>query len=586
MSFEGWDFSCPDWEERLTQGLTPIPALPIDETEGQCAVDYYNKLRLPDVPGQPTLGEVSGEWFRDIVRAAFGAVRRESLKGSTALVPVQHRMVGELFLLVPKKNSKTTNSAALGLVWLLMNTRPNVDGIIVGPTQEVADKCFEQAANMIKLDPYLEKRFQIIEHKKTIIDLKINEKTGKPCNAKLKIKSFDRKVVTGSIPAFAIIDELHVMAHSHAASKVLAQIRGGMITNPESLLVIITTQSDGPPAGVFKEELDYARGVRDGKVTDNVRMLPVLYEFPERVQAATDKPWRNPKLWTMVLPNLGRSVFIDRLRAEYLTAKEKGIESETVWASQHLNIQIGLGLHTDRWPGADYWLQAARPELDLATILATSDVCVVGIDGGGLDDLLGLAVIGRHAETRVWQHWAKAWGDAEFVRERRKSIVPTLEGFEKDGDFSFVDDLQEAYFEIAEICLGIRAQGLLPEESGIGMDPEGVGPIVDALIEVGFRIEDIRAISQGYKLNAAIKSAPVKLKNGTFVHCGQALMSWCVGNAKTENRGNAQIVTKGASGTGKIDPLMALFDGVQLMSWNPVASNGGEISIPDNYLVG
>lgn len=585
MSFEGWDFSCPDWEVKLKRGETPIPNLPIDETEGQCAVDYYNKLRLPDVPGQPTLGEVSGEWFRDIVRAAFGAVRRVDLKGTTSLVPVTHRMVGELFLLVPKKNSKTTNSAALGLVWLLMNTRPNVDGIIVGPTQEVADKCFEQASNMIKLDPYLEKRFQVIEHKKTIIDLKINEATGKPRNAKLKIKSFDRKVVTGSIPAFAIIDELHVMAQSHVASKVLAQIRGGMITNPESLLVIITTQSDGPPVGVFKEELDYARAVRDGKVTEDVRMLPVLYEFPEAIQASEHKPWRNVKNWPMVLPNLNRSVFLDRLQAEYRTAREKGIESETVWASQHLNIQIGLGLHTDRWAGADYWLRSAREGLDLAQIMATSDVCVVGIDGGGLDDLLGLGVIGRHAETRAWQHWGKAWGDGEFVRERRKSIISTLEDFEKDGDFVFVDDLQEAYEEIAQICADLREAALLPEDNGIGMDPEGVGPIVDALIEAGFEIEDISPISQGFKLNNAIKSAPVKLKNGSFVHCGQPIMTWCVSNAKTENKGNAQIVTKAASGTGKIDPLMALFDAVQLMSWNPVASNGDAISIPADHEV-
>ncbi len=585
MSFERFSFSCPDWEEKLRRGETPIPSIDIDEVEAQCAVDFYDKLRLPDVPGQPTLGEVSGEWFRDILRAAFGAVRKVDLKGTTGIVTL-HRMVGELFILVPKKNSKTTNSAALGIVWLLMNTRPNVDGIIVGPTQEVADKCFEQASAMIKLDPYLEKRFQIIDHKKTIIDLKIGEETGKPLNAKLKIKSFDRKVVTGSIPAFAIIDELHVMAQSHMASKVLAQIRGGMITNPESLLVIITTQSDGPPAGVFKEELDYARAVRDGRITEDVRMLAVLYEFPESIQSAPEKPWRDLKLWPMVLPNLGLSVFLDRLSAEYRTAREKGIETETVWASQHLNIQIGLGLHTDRWAGADYWLAAGRTDLNLQSIIETSDVCVVGIDGGGLDDLLSLGVIGRHAETKIWQHWAKAWGDDKYVRERRKSVVPTLEDFAKDGDFEFVDDLHDAYEEIADICMQLRDAGVLPEEDGIGMDPEGVSLIIDALIERGFRIEDIRSISQGYKLNAAIKSSPVKLKNGSFVHCGQPLMAWCVGNAKTELRGNAQIVTKAASGTGKIDPLMALFDGVQLMSWNPVGSSGGAISIPDDYRVG
>jgi phage terminase large subunit-like protein len=37
-----------------------------------------------------------------------------------------------------------------------------------------------------------------------------------------------------------------------------------------------------------------------------------------------------------------------------------GDEEVQRWASQHLNIEIGLGLKSDRWRGADYWEQAAE----------------------------------------------------------------------------------------------------------------------------------------------------------------------------------------------------------------------------------
>ena len=70
-------------------------------------------------------------------------------------------------------------------------------------------------------------------------------------------------------------------------------------------------------------------------------------------------------------------------------------------------------------------------------------------------------------------------------------------------------------------------------------------------------------MSQGYKLMGAIKTAERKLLDGTLRHAGQALLAWAVGNAKIELKGNAVMITKQLAGTGKIDPLMAVFDAVR-----------------------
>jgi phage terminase large subunit-like protein len=50
---------------------------------------------------------------------------------------------------------------------------------------------------------------------------------------------------------------------------------------------------------------------------------------------------------------------------------------------------------------------------------------------------------------------------------------------------------------------------------------------------------------------------------------GQSLMAWAVSNARVEPKGNAIIITKQASGTAKIDPLMAAFNAIALMAMIP-----------------
>jgi phage terminase large subunit-like protein len=224
----------------------------------------------------------------------------------------------------------------------------------------------------------------------------------------------------------------------------------------------------------------------------------------------------------------------------------------------------------DRWPGADYWEEQADHTLTLAKIIARSDVLTVGIDGGGLDDLLGVAVVGRDRETRKWLSWCHAYAHP-MVLEKRKSEAPKLLDIVQDGDLTIVDPMEGAFDAVAATVVQVNESGSL---AAVGLDPYGVGAIVHAMARRGISGDErVVGVSQGYKLTGTIKMAEVKLADGEMIHCGAPLMSWCVGNAKVEPKGNAIVVTKQASGTGKIDPLMALFNAVALMSQNPEPPN-------------
>ena len=547
-----WSLACPDWKDRLRDGRSILPDLPLDGAAAEKAVAVFDRLRLPDVPGYPALKDAAGEWFRDIVRAMFGSWD-----------PVaQQRHVQELFALVGKKNAKTSYSAALGLTWLLLNERPNAKGLIVAPTQDIADIAYNHAEGMVRLDPGLYgRRLKVQNHLRKITHLR----TG----ATLEIYTFDPTILTGQITNFWLLDELHVIARNAKAASSLGQLRGGMIAQPEAMGLIITTQSDAPPQGIFRIELAKARAIRDGRNTVT-RTLPMLFEFPPEI-ARDPVQWRDPKHWPMVVPNAGRSITIERLASSFADAEQSGAEEVARWASQHLNIEIGVGLLTDHWPGARAWEKNGDPNLTIESLVERSDLITVGIDGGGLDDLLGLAIVGRSrdAEQRNdnlvyrWFVWAHAWAHRS-VLELRKQDAPKFLDLEAAGDLTLVEDLAVAYAELADRVAEIAEAGTLAK---VGLDPVGVKLIVDELGRRGLTQDAglVEGVSQGFKLQGTIKSVESKLDSGLITHAAQPLMAWACGNARIKVMGNSIMVTKQASGTAKIDPLMALFDAADRM---------------------
>jgi phage terminase large subunit-like protein len=400
------------------------------------------------------------------------------------------------------------------------------------------------------------------------IQTHLKKLTWRPTGATLQVKSFDPNVLTGVKPAGILMDELHVVSTNPNADRVIGQIRGGMISQPEAFLAFITTQSERPPAGVFKAELDKARAIRDGK--RDGAMLPVLYEFPDDITADPEK-WSDPGNWWMVTPNRGRSITIERLKEDYQAAKDTSEEEFRRWASQHLNIEIGLALRSHGWVGGDYWEACGDASVTFDALLERCEVIVCGIDGGGLSDLLGFCAIGREQKTRKWLHYGRAWAYRSAL-ERQKEIAAKLHDLEAAGDITIVDQIGDDIQELVSIIERIDRAGLLPNENAVGVDPVGIGQVLDELAVRGINNDAkkrIVGIAQGWQLGRAIKTLERHLADGSFVHGAQPLMAWCVGNAKVEPRANGILITKMASGTAKIDALMATFSACDLMSLDP-----------------
>jgi phage terminase large subunit-like protein len=542
-----WTTACPDWAERLRDGRSIIPR-PIFPDEAEAGLAVMRELKIVDAPGSPTIGEACEPWVFDLAASIFGAYDADTGR----------RLITEWFVCVPKKNSKSTIAAAIMLTALIRNWRQSARFTILAPTVEVAGNSFDPARDMCseQYDEELAALMHVQTHVKTI--------THRESGAGLKVLAADSNTVGGTKSVGTLVDELHLFGNQPHAANMLREAIGGLASRPEGFVIYLTTQSDEPPAGVFKQKLDYARAVRDGRIVDQ-KFVPVIYEFPRDMIAAGEH--RNPANFHMVNPNWGKSVDSEFIEREFKKAEEAGEEEMRGFLAKHLNVEIGLALMSNRWAGADFWEQQ-QTRLTLNDVLERCEVVDVGVDGGGLDDLLGLAVVGRDKSTREWLAWHHAWAHPS-VLERRKSEAARLQDFAKQGDLTIVQTMGEDVEQVAEIVARIEAVGLLDK---VGADPAGVGAILDALVAAGIPQEKIVGISQGWRLGASIKTAERKLAEGVLWVADQALMLWCVGNAKVEPRGNAILITKQASGTAKIDPLMALFNAVSLMALNPESS--------------
>jgi phage terminase large subunit-like protein len=576
-----WTTACPDWESRIVERRSLLPLDPLFPDEAEAALNIYRDLVLVDVAGRPTMAQACLPWAFDLPRALFGSY--DPVSG--------RRLIRYYFEFVAKKNAKSTRAAGIMITALIRNWRESGEFYILAPTKEIADNSFIPARDMVNADAGLKAILKpsagrVIEHRNT--------------GAFLKVVAADNETVTGKKTIGLLIDELWLFGYRAGAETMLNEIEGGLASRPEGFVINLSTQSNRKPAGVFEQRLTRFRDIRDGKLHDP-SSLPLLHEFPEAMVKSGE--YREPRHWHIPNPNLGKSVDIDFIRHKLQEAERSGKASVIDIEAKHLNVQIGAGIRLDGWAGAEIWDRGLEEGLTLDAILERSDVVTIGLDGGGLDDLLGIGVVGREKGTQRWLGWACGLISTIGVVRRKANAVDYLD-FKKKGDlwvFRFSEDdtggnddpdlaeLLENALEpspdpnglppdiefVIDLVARIRDRGLLTQ---VGVDAAGIGAIVDALAGIGItqEAETLDAVRQGIALMGAVKTVERKLADHSFRHGEAPLLAWCVSNLKVVQTPTAMRVARDEAGFGKVDAAMALFNAAHLMSLNPQpARNSG-----------
>ena len=583
-----WTTACPDWEARIVAGHSLLPCGPLFPTEAEAGLEVFRNLKIVDAPGRPTFAEASRPWVFDLPTALFGAYDASSGR----------RLIREYLELVSKKNGKSTQAPGVMLTALVRNWREQGEFYILAPTKEAADNSFGPAQAMVNADDDLKAMIHVQPFQRTL--------THRKTDATLRGLAADSQPVSGKKTIGLLVEELHEFGAMADAGAMLREIKGGLAARPEGFMVSISTQSSKPPRGVWAETLEEFRAVRDGKV-QAPHKLGLLYEFPAHM--VRDRSYEKSVYWHITNPNLGLSVDQQYLVDEHATAQRKGKADLADFYAKHLDVEVGQTLRSDGWAGAAIWSRGEDRQLvSLDALLERSEVVTVGIDGGGLDDLLGLGVIGRERDTKRWLCWSHALVSTVGL-SRRKINWTDYEAFKADGDldvfrfeaaaddvleftpradgtFALEDDLPPALLagvlpsvgdmpaDVAyavSLVARIRDAGLLAR---VGVDAAGIGSIVDGLatIEVTQDDDQLAGVRQGIGLMGAFKAIERKLADRTFRHGGSRMLGWCAGNARVVLTPTASRIARDEAGAGKIDPLMAVFNAAALMATNPEAA--------------
>ena len=448
------------------------------------------------------------------------------------------RRFRKAYIEIPKKNGKTTLSAAIGLYMLMcdgwfdgfgkFHPEMEAESYTVATAYPQAAKPLRTAAQMIKRSPFLSARLRITRGQADTTANIAYDQTG----------SFWR-VLTASADAnqgqdanFLICDELHAWGRDFS---IYDAVQSATTARPQGLLFQITTAGDDPTS-VCWEQHEYAQKVLRGEEV-NDRFFPLIYAMGKN-----DDPF-DEETWKKANPSLGYTIPIGNFRDEAAIAQQqKGGKALTRFKRYHLND----------WPigGLDAWLDKDDWKACLAKYTAEElkGPCWAGLDLSKSRDSTSLQLVFRHGDKfRLLSYF---WMPKESAIERRAEVdwFP----WEKQGFVTLVDG---RVIEYPDLVQTIQELAIRYQIKTLAYDPWNALPVIQQLKGI-----DCLEFGQGLKYMAAPTADFERLVlQGGIEHCGNACMDWQVSNARVrpDVNNNMKPLKPDQGDVRKIDGVIA-----------------------------
>jgi len=308
----------------------------------------------------------------------------------------RQRVYSEALIGIPRKNGKSTLSAALALYFLVVvgtlpvehGGDPGAEIYAAAGSKDQARIVFEQTKAFVLGSPRLA----------ALCDVQKDRILVKESGAMFRVLSSDAPRLHGLNPSLVIIDELH----AHQNGDLYEALTTGDLARAEPLTVTITTAGDDQENSVLGEVFTKVYGTKPVVDRETGLFVPAKTKPADmfgRWWTVADEDLDDPDAWERANP----ASWVTR---ERLTKKAPPRTKKGSWERLHLN----------RWTKAEEaWLPVGAWEsCEGGPALEDDDAVFVGVDMGRKHDTAAVVVVGpwkldeaigtmrRPVEAMVW----------------------------------------------------------------------------------------------------------------------------------------------------------------------------------------
>ncbi|MFM1524772.1 terminase TerL endonuclease subunit [Helcococcus bovis] len=478
------------------------------------------------------------DWQEQIIRDLFGIIKTNG-----------YRQFNTAYIEIPKKQGKSELAAAVALLLCCGDGEERAEVYGCAADRGQATIVFDVAADMVRMNPALNKRVKILQSQKKMIF--------KPTNSFYQVLSAEAYSKHGFNIHGVVFDELHTQPNRKLFD-VMTKGSGDARTQP--LYFLITTAGTDTKS-ICYETHQKAVDIIEGRKFDKT-FYPVIYGAKE------DEDWTDPKVWKKANPSLGVTVDIEKVKQACESAKQNPGE-ENSFRQLRLNQWVKQAV---RWMPMDKWdVCAFKINLDELE----GRVCYGGLDLSSTTDMTSFVLVfPPRDEEDKFVILPFFWLPEETLVQRvnkdnvpydiweKQELIQTTEGNVVHYGFieKFIERLGEKY-NIREIAF----------------DRWGAVQMVQNLEGMGFTVVPF---GQGFKDMSPPTKELMKLTlEEKIAHGGHPVLRWNMDNIyiRTDPAGN--IKADKEKSTEKIDGAIAT-----IMALDRAIRNGNvnEESVYDN----